>query len=237
MSNHAAGPEPLTCEDTARGTTRDVALRGAQLILGLFGWGLAIALFIRSHLGLGPWDAFHYGLHLQTGITVGTASILAGFVIIFVNLALKVKPGIATVLNMVLIGVFIDLLLPVIPDAGSTLLAVAYFATALTLTGVASGAYIGAGFGHGPRDGLMLGLAVRTGVTVRRVRTLIELAVLALGWLMGGTVGIGTVVITLTIGHFVHWGLKLFGALPPPAVERIARAERTRRRWPFRRAA
>ncbi|HEX6136014.1 MAG TPA: hypothetical protein VFZ24_18720 [Longimicrobiales bacterium] len=188
-----------------------------QLNLGLLGWGLAIALFIRSHLGLGPWDAFHYGMHVQTGVSVGTASIIAGVVIVAVNVALGVRPGIATVLNMVLIGVFTDLLLPLIPDAGSALAAWTFFTAAIVLTGFASGLYIGAGLGHGPRDGLMMALTLRTGWSVRRIRTLIELSVLVLGWLMGGTVGIGTVIVTLTIGHAVHWGLRLFNAAPPPA--------------------
>lgn len=207
----------LRCESAAPGSARHAAFRFAQLILGLFGWGLAIALFVRSRVGLGPWDAFHYGLHVQTGITIGTASILAGAFIVGLNLALRVRPGLATVLNMVLIGVFIDLLLPLVPDAPNPAIAWAYFAVALLLTGVASGAYMGAGFGQGPRDGLMLGLAVRTGRSVRSVRTMIELTVLALGWLMGGIVGIGTLLITLTIGPVVQWGLRLFGVLPPPA--------------------
>jgi uncharacterized membrane protein YczE len=194
-----------------------VALRLLQLSAGLFGWALAIALFIRSHLGLGPWDAFHYGVHLQTGMSVGTASIVAGLVIIAVNLALRVRPGVATVLNMVLIGVFTDLLLPLIPDATATGAAVTYFAAAVPLVGLASGLYIGAGFGHGPRDGLMMALTLRTGWSVRSIRTLIELSVLVLGWLMGGTVGIGTIAVTLTVGHSVQWGLRLFGAAPPTA--------------------
>lgn len=204
----------LTCETTPRATRGAVALRLLQLIAGLFGWGLGIALFIRSHLGLGPWDAFHYGVHLQTGMTVGTASIVAGLVIIGANLALRVRPGVATILNMLLIGVFTDLLLPVIPDAASLAVAVTYFAGAIPLVGLASGLYIGAGFGHGPRDGLMMALTLRTGWSVRSIRTLIEMSVLVLGWLMGGTVGIGTIIVTLTIGHSVQWGLKLFDAVP-----------------------
>jgi uncharacterized protein len=207
----------LTCETTPRATRGAVALRLLQLVAGLFGWGLGIALFIRSHLGLGPWDAFHYGVHLQTGMTVGTASILAGLVIIGANLALRVRPGVATILNMLLIGVFTDLLLPVIPDAASMAVAVMYFAGAIPLVGLASGLYIGAGFGHGPRDGLMMALTLRTGWSVRRIRTLIEMSVLVLGWLMGGTVGIGTIIVTLTIGHSVQWGLRLFDAVPADA--------------------
>jgi uncharacterized protein len=217
----------------ARAPVRTVILRLLQLTAGLFLWGLAIALFIRSHLGLGPWDAFHYGAHLQTGISVGTASILAGFVILIANLALGMRPGVATILNMMLIGVFTDVLLPLVPDATRLTTAATYFAVAIPLTGFASGLYIGAGFGHGPRDGLMMALTLRTGWSVRRIRTLIEVVVLALGWLMGGTIGIGTIIVTLTIGHSVQWGLRLFGAAPVSA----AHTERSRGRHATRRAA
>lgn len=224
--------EHLRCAPAVHNLNRAVARRLVQLIAGLFGWALGIALFIRSHLGLGPWDAFHYGVHVQTGMTVGTASILAGVVIVGANLALRVRPGLATLLNMVLIGLFTDLLLPLVPDAPSTATAVAYFAAAIPLVGISSGLYIGAGFGHGPRDGLMMALTLRTGWSIRSIRTLIELSVLVLGWLMGGTVGIGTVIVTLTIGHSVQWGLRLFGAAPPA---RASPARAWRRR--LRRAA
>jgi len=213
---------------------RHPAFRLSQLVLGLFGWGLAIALFIRARLGLGPWDAFHYGLHLQTGITVGTASILAGATILAATSATGLRPGLGTLLNMVLVGVFVDLLLLVVPAPTNLGVSVAYFACALGLTGIASGMYIGAGYGHGPRDGLMLALAQRTGQSVRTMRTLIEAVVLLCGWLMGATVGIGTVVIMLTIGHTVQWGLRLFGVLPPARAE--ANPGAARRRRPFRRA-
>lgn len=230
----------LTCDVVAPAPAWHVLPRLAQLVLGLFGWGLGIALFIRSHLGLGPWDAFHYGLHVQTGITVGTATIAAGFLVLLLTLALRVRPGVATILNMVLIGVFLDLLLPVVPEARSLPLAIAYFACAIPLVGVASGLYIGAGFGHGPRDGLMMGLTLRTGWSVRRIRTLIELVVLGLGWLMGGPVGVGTLIITATIGPSVQWGLRLFGAMPV-TVAAVAGAPARRsaavRRARFRRAA
>jgi uncharacterized protein len=222
----------LTCERPDRRDPVAIGRRLLQLLLGLFGWGLGIALFVRSHLGLGPWDAFHYGLHVQTGLTIGAASIVAGFVLLVANLALGVRPGVATVLNMVLIGVFIDLLLPVVPDAGSLLGGAGYFALAIPLVGLSSGLYIGAGFGHGPRDGLMVALTLRSGWSVRRIRTLIEIAVLAAGWLMGGVVGIGTIIITLTIGHSVQWGLRVFGAAPPPVSGAVPRGRRR-----FRRAA
>ena len=206
---HTSAPKPLA-----------LTLRLGQLIAGLLGFGAAVALFIRSGLGLGPWDAFHYGLHVQTGMTVGTASILAGAVILVITSAMRLVPGIGTILNMVLIGVFLDLLLIVIPPGPNVVVSAAYLGAAILLIGLASGMYIGAGFGHGPRDGLMVALTLRTGWPVRRIRTAIEATALALGWLMGGTVGIGTAVILLTIGPSVQWGLKLFGALPDQELER-----------------
>jgi uncharacterized protein len=188
--------------------------RAAQLLLGLFGLSVAITIFIRSEFGLGPWDAFHYGLHLQTGITVGVASITVGLAIVAISAACGVRPGIGTLLNMLLVGVFIDLLMPLVPVAPSLPLAAAYCGTAVVLAGLSSGMYMGAGFGQGPRDTLMVALVRRSGRSVRRIRTIIEVVVLLLGWSMGGTIGIGTVVITLTIGHSVQWGMRLFGAIP-----------------------
>lgn len=202
------------------------ALRWGQLVLGLFGFGLAIALMIRSGLGLGPWDAFHVGLHRLTGISIGTASLLTGLVILVGSRYLGVRPGVGTLINMVLIGIFIDLVLPRIAAAADWAWGLAYYLTALALAGLCTGLYIGAGLGKGPRDGLVVGLAQRTGWPVRRARTLIELSVLALGWSMGGVVGVGTVLFTFGIGPAMQWGMQLFGELPvsspPPIAERPA---------------
>lgn len=203
-----------TALDAGSPEPRPVTFRFAQLLLGLLGFGLAITLFIRSRIGLGPWDAFHYGVHAQTGVTVGNASILVGLAIVLVTSTMGVRPGVATVLNMVLIGVFTDLIMALVPDAASVLAGSLYFAAAVPLVGLSSGLYIGAGFGHGPRDALMVALVRRTGASVRRVRTVIELSALGLGWAMGGTIGVGTLIIALTAGHAVQWGLRLFGALP-----------------------
>lgn len=192
---------------------RSTAGRVAQLVAGLALWGLASTLLIRSELGLGPWDAFHVGLHTQTGLTVGLATILTGLAILGITLLMRVRPGIATIANMVGLGVAVDLLLPIIPAAPGTPLAVLYFAGGIGFAGLATGLYIGAGFGQGPRDALMLALHDRTGWSVRRTRAALEASVLALGWLMGGHVGIGTVIFALTIGPVVQWGLRTF---PPP---------------------
>lgn len=182
------------------------------------GFGVAIALMIQSDLGLGPWDAFHVGIAIHLPISVGIASIGTGVAILLLSLLLRVRPGPGTLANMVLIGVVIDLLLPILPLARGWVLGLVYFLPALVLMGLCTGMYIGAGLGSGPRDGLMLALAERTGWPVRHVRTGIELSALGAGWAMGGTVGIGTVLFALTVGPSAQWGLRLFGVggAPPP---------------------
>jgi uncharacterized protein len=206
------------------------ASRLLLLVVGLFGFGLAIALMIRSQLGLGPWDAFHLGLARLTGTTVGTMSVLVGLLIVAAGRAIGVRPGVGTLVNMVLVGVFIDLLLPLVPAAEGWRWGLGYYATALFLCGVSTGMYIAPGLGAGPRDGMMIGLSARSGWPVRRVRTLIELTVLAAGWAMGGRVGFGTLLFTFAAGPAAQLGLQLFGALPAPPARPAVRPARSRRR-------
>lgn len=184
-------------------------------MVGLVGFGLAIALMIRSGLGLGPWDAFHVGISLWTPLSVGVASIVTGLVVLGCSMLLGVRPGTGTVANMIVIGLATDLLLPLVPEADGWISGVAYFLPALLLLGLCTGMYIGARMGSGPRDGLMLVLADRTGWPVGRVRTLIELSALAAGWAMGGQVGVGTLLFAVAVGPSAQWGLRLFDALPP----------------------
>lgn len=205
---------------------RDIAAlvaRWLQLVGGLFGYGVAIALMIHSGLGLGPWDAFHVGLHQLTGLSVGNVSILVGLAIVAGTRFLGIRPGPGTLANMVLVGVFTDLLLPRVPDAPGWGWGVAYYASAIVLAGLATGMYIGAGLGKGPRDGMMLGITQHSGWPVARVRTVIEVSVLLAGWLLGGSIGLGTLLFTATIGTSVQWGLKLFGVIPrtPPPAPRL----------------
>jgi uncharacterized membrane protein YczE len=196
------------------------ARRWAQLLAGLYGYGLAVALMMRSGFGLGPWDSFHQGIHRLTGMSVGMASILGGVVIVAGTWRAGERPGVGTIANMLLIGVFLDLTMRVLPAASGTAAGALYFGGGILACGLATGLYIAAGFGRGPRDGLMVVVSERTGWPVRWVRMGIELSVLALGWLMGGTIGVGTVVYTLLIGPAVQWGMALFGVLPAPAVLR-----------------
>lgn len=191
--------------------------RWTQLMGGLFGCALAIVLMIRSRLGLGPWDALHVGFHHLTGLTIGVISILIGVVILCGTWFMQVRPGVGTVVNMVMIGVFIDLLLPVIPEAGQVSWVFGYYTLGILTFGFATGLYLAAGMGSGPRDGLMIALSERTGAPVRRVRTLVELAVLGAGWAMGGRVGFGTVLFALTVGPAMQWGMQVNGLLPRKA--------------------
>jgi uncharacterized membrane protein YczE len=205
---------------------RSLVRRWAQLLAGLTGFGVAIALMIRSGLGLGPWDAFHVGLSVHLPITVGMASIGTGLAVLLASLLLRVRPGPGTVANMVLIGLAVDALLPVVPPARGWLAGLAYFLPALVLMGLCTGMYIGAGLGSGPRDGLMLALAQRTGWPVKHVRTGIELSALGAGWAMGGSVGVGTVLFALAVGPSAQWGLRLFGLVPARGVPVGAHAAR-----------
>jgi uncharacterized membrane protein YczE len=193
---------------------RALPWRWLQLLAGLFGFSVSISLMIRSGLGLGPWDAFHVGLHLLTGVSVGSASILVGLVIVLGTLFIGIRPGAGTIANMVLIGVFLDLLLPWVPEAPGWAWGLGYYLAALGINGFSTGLYISPALGTGPRDGLMIGLSDRLGWPVRRVRTMLELSVLGFGWWMGGAVGVGTVLFTLLIGPAAQWGLELFGVVP-----------------------
>lgn len=177
--------------------------RVVQLYLGLAAYGLGIALQVASKLGNDPWDVFHQGLARRTGLSIGTWIIIAGAVVLALWIPLRQKPGVGTLSNVVLVGVFADFFLWLLPHPGPLAVRWLYLVAAVLVGAVATGAYIGAGFGAGPRDGLTTGLAAR-GHSIGVVRTVIELSVLGTGWLLGGTVGIGTVVYALAIGPLTH---------------------------------
>ena len=202
---------PFSGQTAARNANRSLVARWSQLLIGLFAFAVAIALMIRSGLGLGPWDAFHFGLHRFTGLSVGVASILAGLVVVGISVAMRAKVGPATLANMVLVGVFTDVVLPVLPAAQGWGPGLAFHLAGIGLMGIATGMYISAGLGAGPRDGLMAALSARYTWSIQRTRTLIELSVLALGWAMGGTLGVGTILFAAAIGPSVQWGMRMFG--------------------------
>ncbi len=187
-----------------------VARRLPPLLLGLPMFGLAIALMADSGLGLSPWETLHQGLSRQTGLELGTVSIVLGVPILLLWLPLRVAPGIGTVLNVILVGVTTNLALAVVPSAAELPVQLLYELAALCLVGLGSGLYLSADLGPGPRDGLMTGLHHRTGWRISHVRTGIELAVLIGGFAFGGTVGVGTVLLAFGQGPAVELGLRVF---------------------------
>jgi uncharacterized membrane protein YczE len=184
---------------TAPGPRRLVQLYG-----GLVLYGLSMALLVRSGLGVMPWDVLHQGLARQLGWSLGVVTIVVGALVLLAWIPLRERPGLGTVSNVVVIGLALDAALAVLPEPTSLPLRIALVPTGILLNAVATAAYIGVRLGPGPRDGLMTGLVRRTGRSVRLVRTSIEVAVVALGWLLGGTLGVATVLYALAIGPLVH---------------------------------
>jgi uncharacterized membrane protein YczE len=192
----------------ARATTRGLS-RGGALLLGLIGYGFSMALMVRAGLGLDPWDVFHQGLSRHTGMTIGVASAVVGVAVLLAWIPLRNRPGIGTVANVIVIAVTVDASLALLPTPSALPVRVALMLGAVLLNAISTVLYIGAGLGPGPRDGLMTGLVARTGLSVRLVRTSIEATVLLTGWLLGGTVGVGTVIYALGIGPLVQLVLRL----------------------------
>ncbi|MEQ4566407.1 hypothetical protein [Paenarthrobacter sp. CAP02] len=192
--------------------------RLTQLLIGLAMYGISLAVFIRAGLGLDPWDVFHQGVATKTGFSIGVVVIAVSFIVLLLWIPLRQMPGIGTVANAVLVGLFADLGLWLIPPVSHLGGQIAMLAGAVILNGIASACYIGARLGPGARDGLMTGLVRRTGWSVRLVRTGIEVTVLAVGLLLGGSVGVGTVVYALAIGPIVQVLLPRF-MVPEPVPE------------------
>jgi uncharacterized membrane protein YczE len=186
-----------------------VRVRLVQLYAGLLLYGVSSSLLVLAGLGLDPWDVFHQGLSRTFGLSIGTWTIIVGVVVLLLWIPLRQRPGIGTVSNVVLIGVTMNVVLDHVHAPSALPVRIGCLASGVFLNGVATGMYIGAGFGPGPRDGLMTGFAAR-GHSIRVVRTSIELAVLGTGWLLGGTVGVGTVVYALSIGPLAHIFVPLF---------------------------
>ena len=191
--------------------------RFAQLQFGLLLYGLSIALMVRSGLGMNPWGVFHQGLSEVTGVSLGLVVNGVGALVLLVWIPLRQWPGIGTLSNVLVIGLATDAVLWILPPVEILALRWVFLIAAIILNGVATGAYIGAGLGAGPRDGLTTGLVKVTGWQVRWVRLGIEAAVLALGWMLGGVVGVGTVLYTLATGPLMQTFLPMFTlrARPP----------------------
>jgi uncharacterized membrane protein YczE len=159
---------------------------------------------VRAQLGLDPWDVLHEGLASRLPLTFGQVVIVVGAMVLIAWIPLRQRPGLGTVSNVFVIGLAVDAALAVLPAPEPMAWRIAFLVAGVVLNAVATAAYIGARLGPGPRDGLMTGLVARTGRSVRLVRTSIELSVLASGWLLGGTVGVGTVLYAISIGPLVH---------------------------------
>jgi uncharacterized membrane protein YczE len=185
--------------------------RLAILTAGLFCFAVGEVLTFKSQLGLGPWDCFHLGLSLHLPITVGQATIITGALVILLSLFLGVRPGVGTIGNMLLIGVFFDLMYPLLPnlDHPALIWQVLVDVLGVLIVGLGSGLYIKAGLGAGPRDSLMLALTRLTGRRVALMRGAVELSALTIGFLMGGTVGLGTLVFAFGVGPAVELGFRL----------------------------
>jgi len=193
--------------------------RLVQLVAGLLLYGFSIALMVRSGLGLAPWDVLHSGLTHWLPVDIGQALVITSFVVMLAWIPLREMPGVGTIANAVVIGVSADLLLAVLPTIDALTARGALLVAGVLLNGLATAAYIGAQLGRGPRDGLMTGLARRTGHSLRLVRTTMELTVVVIGLLLGGVAGLGTIVYAVAIGPLSQ------ALLPPLLVPLDARQD------------
>ena len=190
----------------------DVRRGLVRLLVGLVAFGVGLALMVGAGLGLGPWEVLNQGLSRRTGIPIGTTGIFVGVLVLLSWLPLRQRLGIGTVSNVLVIGITIDVVLAVLSEPDAMAVRVLFLLAGVTLTGLGSGLYLGARLGAGPRDGLMTGLATRTGHSIRLVRTVMELSALGAGWALGGDVGVGTVLFAVAIGPLVQLFLGLLTA-------------------------
>ncbi|WP_405641882.1 YitT family protein [Streptomyces sp. NBC_00019] len=181
-----------------------------QLYVGLALYGTSSALLVEAGLGLEPWNVLHQGLAELTGLTIGVVSIFVGAAVLLLWIPLRQRPGLGTVSNVFVVGIAMDGTLAAIPDAHTLTVRIPLLLAGILLNGVATGLYISARFGPGPRDGLMTGLHQRTGRSIRLMRTAVEIAVVATGFALGGTIGIGTVLYAVSIGPLAQLFLRLF---------------------------
>jgi uncharacterized membrane protein YczE len=202
---------------------RDVRLRLAQLYGGLILYGISSSLLVLANLGLDPWDVLHQGLSRTFGLAIGTWAIIVGVVVLLFWIPLRQKPGLGTASNVVLVGLTMNVVLGHVHPPHMLSVRIACLLVGVLLNGIATGAYIGAGLGPGPRDGLMTGLAAR-GHSIRVVRWGLEFTVLVTGWLLGGNVGIGTLVYAAAIGPLAHIFIPFFShgrRVPEGALEAV----------------
>ena len=181
------------------------------LIFGLILFGLGETLLVTANIGVSPWFVLHQGMSIKTGYSIGVTTLIVSIIVLFFWIPLKQKPGIGTILNTILISVVVDLSLPYLPHPEEFLSQLLQVIIAVLIVGLGSGFYLIANLGPGARDGLMTGIQKKTNLSFSLTRTLIELSAVALGWYLGGIVGIGTVIYALGIGPFVSFGLFFVG--------------------------
>ncbi|MFD9906030.1 YitT family protein [Streptomyces sp. NPDC059063] len=197
--------------------------RLVQLYVGLALYGASSALLVRSGLGLEPWNVLHQGVAERTGMSIGVVSIFVGAAVLLLWIPLRQRPGLGTVSNVFVVGLAMDGTLALVPDAHALGVRIPLLVAGIVLNGVATGLYIAAKFGPGPRDGLMTGLHERTGRSIRLMRTCVEVAVVVTGFALGGTLGVGTVLYALGIGPLAQFFLRLF-AVPAPSAGGVVAA-------------
>ncbi|MBU5336676.1 YczE/YyaS/YitT family protein [Intestinibacter bartlettii] len=183
----------------------------ARLYAGFILYGLGIVVMVNAKIGLSPWDVLHQGLSFKTGITMGQASIMVGLIIVILDAVLGEGVGWGTVLNMIFIGVFLDIIksMNIVPVADNLFMGTIMMLIGIVISAIATVLYLGAGLGSGPRDGLMLALNKKTSKPVGVLRTCIELSALVCGWLLGGSVGLGTIISAFGLGYAIQIGFKI----------------------------
>jgi uncharacterized membrane protein YczE len=210
-------PQLVDLDPVAQLRAGRLGRRLPQLLIGLVFYGVSLGLMVRGHLGLAPWDVLHSGLVRYLPITLGQAVVVMSFVVLLAWIPLREVPGLGTVANALVVGIATDGTLALLDTPDAVLLRVGLLIGGVLLCGLATALYIGAQLGRGPRDGLMTGLGRRTGRPLRTVRTGLEVTVVAVGLVLGGTIGIGTVVYALAIGPLTQLLLPFFTIALPAA--------------------
>jgi uncharacterized membrane protein YczE len=185
--------------------------RWFKLLTGLVCFGIGIAFMKQSQLGLSPWEVLHDGLSKVSGVQIGTVSIFIGILVLLLWIPIREKPGIGTILNILIVGTVTNLTLLITPIASQLLLQIFWLVSGLLIIGLGSALYLGSRLGAGPRDGLMMAFYRRSGRSIRVVRSIIEISVLLIGWLLHGTIGIGTLAFAITIGPIIQFMFRLIG--------------------------
>ena len=188
-----------------------IALRFVKLLVGLFVYGLGISLMVKAGIGIPPWDVLAQGISLQTKLSFGIAQVIVSVLVLLTWIPLRVKPGIGSILNAVLIGLSTDVWMPLLPNFTNFAIQLLIFVLGMCVVAFCTGLYISSNFGMGPRDGLVMGSRKRFGKPVWLIRTVYESFVLLIGWLLGGQVGLGTVLFAFGIGYLMQASLRLFG--------------------------